>query len=402
MALHQTIAQATAWLSLFCIIASVFGCVYALGAAWAVHWFVRRPDPAVPAVQPDVSILKPLCGKEPQLFENIQSFLIQNYAGNTQVIFGVQDPADEAILVVKSLMQHHPGLDLHLVVDDAMHGANRKISNLINMASLIRNPVVILADSDVAVGPDYLGVLAAELAEPGVGAVSCLYRGLQVGGFWSRFAAMSVHDHFLPGAAVGMALGIAKPCVGQTIAMSRETLARIGGFEIVADELADDYVIGEAVRRAGLRVVVPRMLVATMFPETSISETAAHELRWARTIFAIDPIGYIGSGITYALPWSLIGAVLRGFDGLGLAAVLSALACRLFLKYRLTRELGLPNPEYALTLFRDFFSFAVYFGSFWSKRVSWRGREFVVRRDGTMAASVHAEAVSAKFGKAMK
>ena len=142
--------------------------------------------------------------------------------------------------------------------------------------------------------------------------------------------------------------------------------------------MADDYAIGKAVRQAGLRVVVPRMLVAHSFEEKSLSEVVRHELRWARTIFTVDPVGYIGSGFTHALPLALIGAALRGFDALGLAAVVCALACRLFLKYRLTREFDLPNPDYALLVARDILSFIVYFASFWSTRVSWRGQDFAV------------------------
>lgn len=383
----EIIVSGAAWLSLFCITAGVFGCLYALGGAWAVHWFVRRPECSLPTAQPAVSILKPLCGAEPQLSENIESFLIQNYSGKVQVIFGVQDPEDGAIPIVKSLMARYPALELHLVVNGAIHGSNRKLSNLINMATLIRHPLVVLADSDVAVGPEYLHTLAAALSEPGVGAVTCLYRGLDIGGFWSRLAAMSVHDHFLPGAVVGMALGLAQPCVGQTIALSRETLARIGGFEALAHQLADDYAIGDSIRQLGLRVVIPRMLVATLFPETSLRETVVHELRWARTIFTIDPVGHFGSGITHALPLALIGAALREFDVLGTSVVLAALACRVILKFQVAREFGLPEPNYSLTFVRDILSFAVYFSSFFSSRVRWRGRSFVVRRDGTMAAA---------------
>jgi ceramide glucosyltransferase len=214
--------------------------------------------------------------------------------------------------------------------------------------------------------------------------VTCLYRGLPIGGFWSRLSTMAVHDHFLPGVAIGLALGLARPCLGPTIALSQDTLSRIGGFEAVANQLPDDYAIGEAVRRAGLRVVLPPMLVAHAFQEKSLREVLRREVRWARTIFTIDPIGYVGSGVTHALPLSLVGAALRGFDLWGLAAVLTALACRLFLKFRLTREFELPNPNYSLTIARDLLSFAVYFGSFWSARVSWRGRDFIVRPDGTM------------------
>ena len=245
-----------------------------------------------------------------------------------------------------------------------MHGGNRKVSNLINMAEVAGHPLIVMADSDIAVGPNYLRTLAAALAEPGVGAVTCLYRGAPNGGFWSRLCAMAVQDHFLPGAILGLALGLARPCVGATIALSRETLSRIGGFEAVANQLADDYAIGRRVAQAGLQVVVPTMLVSHAFEERSLREVLLHELRWARTIFTVDPIGYIGSGVTHVLPWSLIGAALRGFDGWGLAAVFAALACRLFLKFRFARDFELPNANYSLTVIRDFLSFAVFFACF--------------------------------------
>jgi ceramide glucosyltransferase len=136
------------------------------------------------------------------------------------------------------------------------------------------------------------------------------------------------------------------------------------------------------------------MLVAHSFEDKSLSEVVRHELRWARTIFTVDPLGYIGSGFTHALPLALIGAALRGFDALGLAPILAALACRLFLKYRLTREFELPNPDYALLAARDILSFVVYLASFWSTRVSWRGQDFAVARDGTLLATVEPRAGS--------
>jgi ceramide glucosyltransferase len=386
MALERLSALAT-WLSVLCMSAVAFGCLCAVAAAWAARWFVRRPNAAAPKAWPDISILKPLSGIEAQLSENIETYLNQAYEGRVQIVFGVQDPGDSAIPVVKSLMQRYPGVDLQLVVNGATHGGNRKVSNLINMRQVARHPLIVVADSDIAVGPNYLRTLAAALAEPGAGVVTCLYRGAPNGGFWSRLSAMAVQDHFLPGAILGLALGLARPCVGATIALSQQTLSRIGGFEAVANQLADDYAIGFGVLRAGLPIVLPTMLVTHSFEEKSLREVVLHELRWARTIFTVDPIGYVGSGVTHVLPWSLIGAALRGFDAWGLAAVLTALACRMFLKFRLTREFELPNANYSLTPIRDLLSFAVFLASFWSARANWRGSEFTVRRDGTMAAA---------------
>jgi ceramide glucosyltransferase len=400
--LEEVGALATTGLSLFFIAASVLGCLCALGAAWAARWFVHRPESVVPSTWPDVSILKPLSGFEAQLSENIETYFKQDYPGAIQFVFGVQDPVDGAIAVVKSLMRRYPALDIQLVVNGTAHGSNRKVSNLINMGRVARCPIIVVADSDVAVGPTYLRTVVAGLTQPGVGAVTCLYRGLPGRGFWSRLHALAVHDHFLPGVCIGLALGLARPCLGSTIALSRGTLSLIGGFEIVANQLADDYAVGNAVRQAGLRVVLSPMLVSHTFEEKSLSEVVQHELRWARTIFVIDPVGYIGSVVTHPLPLSLIGAALRDFDALGLAAVVSALACRLFLKYRLTREFELPNPGYGLFFARDILSFAVYVGSFWSTRVTWRGQDFTVARDGTLLAKVEPRAGSTSFGKAMR
>ena len=335
-----------------------------------------------------------MAGVEAHFPENIETYFDQDYPGKIQFVFGVQDPGDSAIPVVKSLIEQYPELDIQLVVNGAAHGANRKVSNLINMERCVRHPVVVVSDSDVAVAPHYLRTLAGALAEARVGAVTCLYRGQASGGFWSRLSAMAVNDHFLPETILGLALGLARPCLGSTIALTRETLSRIGGFETAANQLADDYAIGKAVRRVGLRVVLPPLLVDHAFEEKSLSEVVRHELRWARTIFTVDPVGYIGSGFTHPLPLALIGAALRGFDGLGLAAVCGALGCRVFLRYRLTREFGLPNPGYALLVARDILSFVVYLGGFWSTRVSWRGRDFAVARDGTLLALVEPRAGS--------
>ena len=174
-----------------------------------------------------MSILKPLHGAEAQLSENIETYFHQDYPGKIQFVFGIQNPDDRATPVVKSLIERYPQLELHLVVHGAAHGVNRKVSNLINMGQVARHPFIVMADSDMAVGPNYLRMLVGALAQPGVGVVTRLYRGLPSGGFWSH--------HFLPGTILGLALGLARPCVGATIALSWETLAGIGGFKAVAN-----------------------------------------------------------------------------------------------------------------------------------------------------------------------
>src|SRR3984957_3218661 len=222
--LEQIAALTTAWLSLICLAVSVFGSLSALGAVWAARGFSRRQGAEAPTTWPDISILKPLFRAEALLFENIETYFHQDYPSKIQFVFGVQDPDDSAIPVVRSLIARYPELDVQLVVNAATHGSNRKVSNLINMAEVARYSVIVAADSDVAVGPNYLRRLAATLAQPGVGAVTCLYRGLPSGGFWSRMSAMAVHDHFLPTTILGLALGMARQCLGSTNAFALETL----------------------------------------------------------------------------------------------------------------------------------------------------------------------------------
>jgi cellulose synthase/poly-beta-1,6-N-acetylglucosamine synthase-like glycosyltransferase len=171
---EQIAGLTTEWLSLLFIAASAFGSLCALGAAWATRRFIRQPASVPPIRWPDVSILKPLYGAEAQLSDNIETYFHQDYPGTIQFVFGVQDPNDSAIPVVRSLIARYPEVNIQLVVNAATHGSNRKVSNLINMAQVARHSVIVAADSDVAVGPNYLSTLAATLTQPGVGAVTCL------------------------------------------------------------------------------------------------------------------------------------------------------------------------------------------------------------------------------------
>ncbi|MBX9659111.1 MAG: glycosyltransferase, partial [Nitrospiraceae bacterium] len=184
-------------------------------------------------IKQSVTILKPLYGDEPELFENLVSFCRQDYAGSVQIIFGVQRPDDSAIAIVRQLTSVMPDRDIVLVIDERQHGANRKVSNLINMAARARHEIIVLADSDMRVGPDYLDIVVSTLDRPGVGLVTCLYRGQAVAGFWSQVAVQAIDTHFLPNVLVGLSLGLAHPCFGSTIALRRQTLDAIGGFAAV-------------------------------------------------------------------------------------------------------------------------------------------------------------------------
>jgi ceramide glucosyltransferase len=377
------------WSSVAASVLAVVGCGYLLAATILVGRTARNHAPTLPIEPPGVSVLKPLHGDEPGLFENLASFCRQNYPGRLQIVCGVQDAEDGAVAVVEHLQNVEPACDLDLVVDPAVHGLNRKVSNLVNMAPRARHDVIVLADSDMRVGPDYLSRVVAALDEPGVGAVTCLYYGAPFAGVWARLCALAINSHFLPGVLVGLTLGRARPCFGSTVAFRRKALGEIGGFPAFVDCLADDYAIGAALRAHGATISIPRFAIAHMCTQTSAGELWRHELRWARTIRSIDPAGYAGSIVAHPLPWALIAVLV----GVGSAAFLpaiaiaaAAIACRMALLRHVEQAYGLPPQAYWLVPTRDLLSFALLVVSFLGRDVSWKGHRYRMAGGGSWVA----------------
>ena len=375
------------WLSPLLLIVAVAGCVYGLTAAWLAGRFAAAAPARLPAdaAAPSVTVLKPLCGLEPRLYENLETFCRQDYAGPVQIVFGVQNAADPAIGVVERLQAAYPALRIDLVVDPRQHGSNRKVSNLINMAERIAHAVIVLADSDMVVRPDYLERVVAALSQPGVTGVTCLYHGVPAHrGVYAHLSALAIDVQFLPNVVMGTALGLAKPCFGSTIAFRTESLAAIGGFQRIRNDLADDYELGEALRGLGGRVVIPNFTIGHTCVDTEIRGLWRHELRWNRTIRNVDPGGYAGSIVTHAFPLALIGALLPGAGTPALAVAALALACRIVLCARLERAFGLDAHPYWLLPIRDILSFANFSWGFVSGAVTWKGHDYRVVADGTL------------------
>jgi ceramide glucosyltransferase len=379
----MSIGTHTGWLVIVCFAMTMAGCAYALAAAVVTRRFAAKSD-AVAAISPGVTILKPLRGAEAGLYDNLASFCSQNYPGPVQILFGVQDPADAAIAAVNRLVADLPGRDLELVNHSHTFGPNPKVANLVGMQGRIRHDIVIIADSDIAVVRDYLSRTVAALCRPNVGLVTCLYRGSAQAGLWARLTSMAIDYHFLPDVLVGTRLGLARPCFGSTIALRRETLAAIGGFEAFLSYLADDYAMGEAVRAAGMRVAIPPFVVAHSCSEQSAGELLRHELRWARTVRAVSPLGYAGLVITHPLPFALLIGWLTGFGALALSAMAASIACRLVLQVQVDHTLRVSLNRWWLGPVRDLLSFVVYVAGFFVSVVTWRGDRYRLRADGTL------------------
>jgi ceramide glucosyltransferase len=364
------------------VVVLVIGWLCLVGQMLAALRFARRPLPA--AVRPAaVSVLKPLHGAEPGLYENLRSFVEQDYPA-VQIVLGVNHPQDGALDAARALIRDFPGDDVALVVDRRIRGSNQKVANLENMLAAARHDTLVLADSDMRVNPRYLAAVAAPLADSGVGVVTCLYKGASTGGFWSDLGALQINFSFLTNALLGDALGIGRGCFGATIALRRATLRRIGGFARVRDELADDQRIGDAVRAQGLAVVLSPYLVEAQVWEPSLAALWRHELRWARTVRGIAPIGFAGSAATHPLAIALLAAIIAGFGSI--AGILLAATCvlRWAAAGALARALGLPVRRLWLLPLRDVLSFAVFVASFFGRRVSWRDQNLHVEPNGRM------------------
>ena len=367
------------------MLATVAGVAYLALASLAVLRFVRTA-PLRPSCRPPMSVLKPLCGEEPGLREALRSFCTLDYP-NWQIVFGVQDPRDPAIAVVRWLIAEHPGADITLVIDERTRGANRKVANLLSMLPQAKHDVLVIADGDVSVPPDYLDALAAGLEQPDTGVVTCLYTGRPAGGLWARLGAVFIDHGFLPLVLVGRAMGRRDGCFGATMALRRAVLDRLGGLERFRDQLADDYALGAAVRELGLETVLSPCLVGTTVSEASAAELIAHELRWMRTIRSIEAAGHAGSLVTYPVPVALLALAassVAGWSGLGLAGLGAALAARMAAGRVFDRALGRPPTPLWLMPCRDLLSFALVLASFCGTEVSWRGTRYHVDSNGRL------------------
>jgi ceramide glucosyltransferase len=365
------------------LLISLCGAAYAIAATlFAARMLTGASDP-LPDPPPAVTVLKPLHGAESDLEGALESALVQDYAGSVQMVCGVADAEDPAIRTVERLKGRFPDCDIALAVNPATHGANRKVSNLINMLPSAKHDVLVLSDADIAVPRSWLSAVLGALSQPGIGAVSCFYAG-EGRGRWAQLGAMGISYQFLPNAVFGAATGTARPCFGSTVALHRRTLDELGGFAALRDSLADDYEIGRAVRAKGYRLSYPSLLVRHVCSERSFTELWRHELRWARTIRTIEPLGHFGSVVTHAVPLGLLGAVLA-FSLPAVAVLATVLAARLFLRSRIDHIAGVcAGPAWLLPM-RDVLSFGVFLASLAGRRVAWRGERLRIGERGAIS-----------------
>jgi ceramide glucosyltransferase len=364
-------SSAAGWLTVLGYLLCGAAALYAALAAW----LGRRPPGGrhghgggAPLSMP-VSVLKPLSGNEPLLYENLATLCRQQHRA-FQLVFGVRSPDDPALAVVRRLRAAFPACDIALAIGGELHGPNRKVGNLIGMLPHARHPWLVVADSDIAVPPDYLARVTAPLADPGTGVVTCLYRGRALAGFWSDLGAQFIDDWFAPSVRIARAAGSRRFAFGATIALRRETLAAIGGFDALSGRLADDYWLGELVRRHGLATVLSDVVVSTDVTEENFGALWTHEIRWLRTIRSLNRAGFAGLFITFTWPMLLLGVALAPRAPLLALALAGALA-RSALAGSARAALRAP--------LRDTLLLAEWAAALFGSRVRWRGQILSVK-----------------------
>ncbi|MBZ5664693.1 MAG: bacteriohopanetetrol glucosamine biosynthesis glycosyltransferase HpnI [Acidobacteriia bacterium] len=347
----------------------------------------KLKQPPLPASQlPPISILKPLKGVDPEIWESFCSHCEQDYP-QFQLIFGVSDAADPAIEVVRKLQAKYPNIPIELIVCDRVLGANIKVSNLVQMLPTARHEVLLVNDSDIRVPADYLRKVTAPLVDPSVGLVTCLYRGVAGPTLGSRLEAVGISTDFVPG--VLSALFLEKGLhfgLGSTLAFHRRDLEAIGGFEAFLDYLADDYELGRRIAATGKRVELSAATVTTFLPAYTLGEFFRHQLRWSRTIRDARRWGYAGLLFTFGMPWALV--TLLAAHGAAEAWILLGMTIAARLTVGIGTAVLVLNDEPVIRNIvflplRDLIAPLVWAAGFMGNRIHWRGEVFNLK-DGRL------------------
>ncbi len=373
--------------NIFVIFLSLCSLGYLGFALIALELFdLKRKKFSATDFQPSVTVLKPVYGLDPQMLDNLRSFCRQDYP-EYQIIFGVHDEKDLAIPLIKKVIKEFKKIDISYVVNSKIHGANHKVSNLINMYPTAKYDYLLVADSDMRVPTDYLSNVMPAFSNSEVGAVTCLYSGTAVGNIASSLNAMFINSWFLPSVLISKLIEPIKYCLGATMVVRRDLLEKIGGFKALSNYLADDYMLGKLVSDLGYKVHLSHFIVENIVEEASLKDLVSHELRWARTLRRVEPIGYAFTFLTDTMVISLIAALTiylnTGLIEWALMPILVVMVARLFLHYRSASIAGSNHAGSILLIpLRDLLTFCIRVLSFTGNSIQWRNNSFNVDQAG--------------------
>jgi ceramide glucosyltransferase len=364
------------------VLGTLCGLGYYALCLWASRWFFRKRGQSKPSdFRPPVSLLKPLCGADPNAYESLRSHCVQDYP-DFEVIFGVNDPNDVVIPIVQRLIEEFPERKIQLVVCSKLLGSNYKVSNLIQMFPRASHEFLLVNDSDIHVDRRYLQRVMGEFADKRVGMVTSLYRGIVGSTVGSKLEGLGISTDFMPGVLSARQVeGGIHFALGSTLAFRRQALKIIGGFECVADYLGDDYEFGKRIAEAGYVVALADCVVDHYLPDYAFGDFLRHQLRWNRSTRHSRQWGYVGLIFTFGLPWAIAALLLAPTA----AWACGLLALTLLIRYAVAFTIGIGvvnDPQlpraFWLIPFRDMIGMAIWIAGFTGRTVVWRGNQFIL------------------------
>jgi ceramide glucosyltransferase len=355
---------------------------YALATLAALRFFRRERARVLPNHTPPVSVIKPVRGADFSSHENFASFCRQEYP-DYEILFAVNDGEDSAVPVIRQIIADFSERRVRLLVGAEHLGANRKVNKLARLAREARNEVVVLTDGDVRVGPHFLREVVAPLVARKIGAVTCFYRGIAERNLGAEIEAVGASSDFFAGVMMAEWTEGITFALGASIATTKEWLEKIGGFEAIADALADDYELGYRIAKAGGEVVLSREAVWTTYPAQTFRGFWDHQVRWARTVRLCRPLSYVGLLFTQGLPWALLAAFVAPVKWVAGAYLLAYLV----LRFGMAWTVGIwgvgdevLRQKFWLVPLRDAIHFLIWLASFGSNRIHWGNVEYMIRQ----------------------
>jgi ceramide glucosyltransferase len=361
-------------------------CIYYPLCLAAAHYWRRRSAFTQSNAPAPVTILKPLRGDDPEQYANFESFCRLDYPVY-QIVFGALDPNDPGLYHARRLQAAYPHRDIVIVAGGEAFGLNRKVCNLQSMLAVTEYDLIVVCDSDMRVSPDYLQRVTAPFDDKQTGLVTCLYRGCQPRSLAAKLEALAIGLDFLPGVLLANWLSGIRFALGATIAVRRQVLEEIGGFRSLADELADDYRLGERAAHAGWRVVLSDYIVDNVMGAQTFGEMWARRLRWAKTTRAMQPGGWAGYFVTYGTITGLLFLAanrfqLVGWIGLGIVWTLRGVTATMMARLY-TQDQSL-SGRLPLLYLSDLVSFALWVCSYFGRTICWRGERFRLGAKGRL------------------
>lgn len=369
-------------LLLLCAASICFYCY----AIYAARSFIENQHSIDKDYHPPITILKPICGLDTNTYDNLASFCRQDYR-DYQIVFSFRDQEDPGIPIVKQIINDFPERDIELIQCDRVIGTNLKISNLSNAVTVAKHDILVLADSDIRVGSDYLQRIIQPFQSEKVGVVTCLYRSIPQG--WTTLIeAVSQTTEFNAGVLVSNHIeGGIKYAFGATIAIRKQVLSVIGGFEAVADYLADDFQLGYLPSCAGYKVILSNYIVEHELKETNLADAIQQKIRWARCIRVSRSWGYLGLIFTYGIVFSLILLVVSSGDKIAWTIIVLTWTTRLIMGWVvgvvLTQD-SIARKYLLMIPLCDLFGFIIWCCGFLGNTIEWRGQKFQLSRDGKL------------------